>query len=148
MNERQVRNADTVTQTSWRRPVPAAEADDPSCRHVHTPHCPERHFHSDCTCSYSNTHLLQQTVVQKMGHVLYIRSVHSRLKTFCKSFPPQPFLFFVRTVYQYFWAYTFFLLFPFFHFLVVSSVLPSAVWRCWLGGRKGIRPVKNWVVGC
>ena len=20
--------------------------------------------------------------------------------------------------------------------------------RCWLGGRKGIRPVKNWVVGC
>ena len=21
-------------------------------------------------------------------------------------------------------------------------------WRCWLGGRKGIRPVKNWVVGC
>ena len=24
----------------------------------------------------------------------------------------------------------------------------SAIWRCWLGGRKGIRPVKNWVVGC
>ena len=22
------------------------------------------------------------------------------------------------------------------------------IWRCWLGGRKGIRPVKNWVVGC
>ena len=21
-------------------------------------------------------------------------------------------------------------------------------WRCWLGGRKGIRPVKNWVVAC
>ena len=21
------------------------------------------------------------------------------------------------------------------------------LWRCWLGGRKGIRPVKNWVVG-
>ena len=21
-------------------------------------------------------------------------------------------------------------------------------WRCWLGGMKGIRPVKNWVVGC
>jgi len=21
-------------------------------------------------------------------------------------------------------------------------------WRCWLGGRKGIRPVKNWVVEC
>jgi len=21
-------------------------------------------------------------------------------------------------------------------------------WRCWLGGRKGIRPGKNWVVGC
>ena len=26
--------------------------------------------------------------------------------------------------------------------------LPSVLGRCWLGGRKGIRPVKNWVVGC
>ena len=26
-------------------------------------------------------------------------------------------------------------------------VVPSVLWRCWLGGRKGIRPVKNWVVG-
>ena len=25
---------------------------------------------------------------------------------------------------------------------------PSVLWRCWLGGMKGIRPVKNWVVGC
>ena len=25
---------------------------------------------------------------------------------------------------------------------------PSVLWRCWLGGRKGIRPVKNWVMGC
>ena len=24
----------------------------------------------------------------------------------------------------------------------------SALTHCWLGGRKGIRPVKNWVVGC
>ena len=22
------------------------------------------------------------------------------------------------------------------------------LWRCWLGDRKGIRPVKNWTVGC
>ena len=22
------------------------------------------------------------------------------------------------------------------------------LWRCWLGGRKGIQPVKNWVVEC
>jgi len=28
------------------------------------------------------------------------------------------------------------------------SGLPSVLWRCWLGGRKGIRPVKNWAVGC
>ena len=27
-------------------------------------------------------------------------------------------------------------------------MLPSVLWHCWLGGRKGIRPVKNWVVGC
>jgi len=25
--------------------------------------------------------------------------------------------------------------------------LPSVLWRCWLVGRKGIRTVKNWVVG-
>jgi len=28
-----------------------------------------------------------------------------------------------------------------------NSFLPSVLWRCWLGGRKGIRPVKNWVMG-
>ena len=26
-------------------------------------------------------------------------------------------------------------------------IMPSVLWRCWLGGRKGIRPVKNRVVG-
>ena len=26
---------------------------------------------------------------------------------------------------------------------VIRQWLPSVVWRCWLGGRKGIRPVKN-----
>ena len=25
----------------------------------------------------------------------------------------------------------------------VGSPMPSVLWRCWLGGRKGIRPVKN-----
>jgi len=28
-----------------------------------------------------------------------------------------------------------------------SVLMPSVLWRCWLGVRKGIRPVKNWVVG-
>jgi len=23
---------------------------------------------------------------------------------------------------------------------------PSVLWRCWLSGRKGVQPVKNWVV--
>ena len=27
-------------------------------------------------------------------------------------------------------------------------LVPSVLWRCWLGGRKGIRLVKNWVVRC
>ena len=27
------------------------------------------------------------------------------------------------------------------------SLVPSVLWRCWLGGRKGIRPVKNRLVG-
>ena len=26
--------------------------------------------------------------------------------------------------------------------------VPSVLWRCWLGVRKGIQPVKNWVVEC
>ena len=29
-----------------------------------------------------------------------------------------------------------------------KQFVPSVLWRCWLGGRKGIRPVKNWVVRC
>ena len=37
----------------------------------------------------------------------------------------------------------YFLVLLFFLFFAVGSVL----WRCWLGGRKGIRPVKNRVVG-
>ena len=27
-------------------------------------------------------------------------------------------------------------------------IVPSVLWRCWLGGRKGIRPLKNRVVRC
>jgi len=30
----------------------------------------------------------------------------------------------------------------------VTCFVPSVLWRCWLDGRKGIQPVKNWVVGC
>jgi len=33
-------------------------------------------------------------------------------------------------------------------FKSTQKTLPSVLWRCWLGGRKDIRPVKNWVVGC
>ena len=28
----------------------------------------------------------------------------------------------------------------------VHKNMPSVLWCCWLGGRKGIQPVKNWVV--
>ena len=40
-------------------------------------------------------------------------------------------------LYRYFWSH------PFFYCLVFGSILPSVLWRCWLGGRKGIRPVKT-----
>ena len=35
-------------------------------------------------------------------------------------------------------------------FILSFEVLHYAIelWRCWLGSRKGIQPVKNWVVGC
>ena len=32
-------------------------------------------------------------------------------------------------------------------FDIYAHPVPSVLWRCWLGGRKGIRPVKNWVTG-
>jgi len=32
------------------------------------------------------------------------------------------------------------------HCILVGHNMPSVLWRCWLGGRKGILPVKNWVV--
>ena len=34
--------------------------------------------------------------------------------------------------------------------LVIKKFLiePSALWHCWFGGKKGIWPVKDWVVGC
>jgi len=34
-----------------------------------------------------------------------------------------------------------------FALFTVIWYVPSVLWRCWLGSRKGIRPVKNWVVG-
>ena len=35
-----------------------------------------------------------------------------------------------------------------FQIIPSSYNVPSVLWCCWLGGRKGIRPVKNWAVGC
>ena len=32
------------------------------------------------------------------------------------------------------------------HFMAI--IMPSVLWHCWLGGRKDIQPVKNWLVGC
>ena len=32
--------------------------------------------------------------------------------------------------------------------LTLNSFNPSVLRHCWLGGRKGIRPIKNWAVGC
>ena len=32
--------------------------------------------------------------------------------------------------------------------LIMNTWVPSVLWRCWLDGRKGIQPVKNWLVGC
>ena len=32
-------------------------------------------------------------------------------------------------------------------FLLIYCIV-SVLWHCWLGGRKGIRSVKKWVVGC
>ena len=39
-------------------------------------------------------------------------------------------------------------LYLFYIMCLFAWFVPSVLWHCWLGGRKGIRPVKNWVVGC
>jgi len=31
---------------------------------------------------------------------------------------------------------------------VECDIFPSLLWHCWLGDRKGIRPVKNWLLVC
>jgi len=31
---------------------------------------------------------------------------------------------------------------------VKCDIFPSVLWHCWLGDRKGIRPVKSWVLVC
>ena len=36
----------------------------------------------------------------------------------------------------------------YYFFTIIITLVPSVLWRCWLGGRKGIRPVKTWVMGC
>jgi len=30
--------------------------------------------------------------------------------------------------------------------IIIYTSGASVLWRCWLGGRKGIRPIKNWVL--
>jgi len=37
---------------------------------------------------------------------------------------------------------------PYFHMYPLNNTLRSVLWRCWLDARKGIWPVKNWMVGC
>ena len=34
----------------------------------------------------------------------------------------------------------------YFHSPIAVHLWPSVLWCCWLGGRKGIRPVNNWVL--
>jgi len=36
----------------------------------------------------------------------------------------------------------------FLYIVNICNILPSVLWCCWLGSKKGIRSVKNWVVGC
>ena len=44
----------------------------------------------------------------------------------------------IQLTYNVFWIYV---------SLTCNFFIPSMLWRCWLGSWKGIRPVKNWVVG-
>ena len=48
----------------------------------------------------------------------------------------------------YFWLLWFLITSIYVEVHRMNDVVPSVLWHCWLGSRKGIRPVKNWVVGC
>jgi len=37
---------------------------------------------------------------------------------------------------------------PFYGHCKPHNLLPQVLWRCWLGGRKGVQSVRNWVMGC
>jgi len=68
------------------------------------------------------------------------QTTHGHLAAFCITFCRPPLI--ITLV-----------LFIFTLMLLIStlsfhSLLPSVLWCCWLDGRNGIRPVKNWLVGC
>jgi len=91
------------------------------------PYCAGLHSYQSALQAY---HYLPTVILVIIG----IPSLtHSRLKSFlfCKSSLPQPFLFLLQDS-----------LYEFPRLFTVTSV-PSVLWHCWLGGRKGIRPVKN-----
>ena len=53
--------------------------------------------------------------------------------------------------FHFIWALDYIIFFYRLHctvFIWSYCLLPSVLWYCWLGGRKGIQPVKNWVVRC
>jgi len=35
-----------------------------------------------------------------------------------------------------------------FYYFLISCEVPSVLWHCYLGIRKSIQPVKNWVMSC
>jgi len=100
--------------------------------------CPIRHFH---------THLLQMIsfTFSKMKVVLCQTQMQQVNGLILSRFGD-----------IYIWAYVFclqcsktwLLLLLSKDFCDILQWMPSVLWRCWLCGRKGIRPVKNWVVGC
>ena len=80
-------------------------------------------------------------LIQFLILALYIYIVCS----FITYASPHPFTFFLTYLLPY-------LHFPYYWHMVgllqcACIDMPLVLWRCWLGFRKGIRPVKNWVVG-
>ena len=108
---------------------------------------------------YASLHLAQEITMPAPHHLVFYRpdalpaaqptaSKHWR-QQHCDIFINQLLLLSQMSVFFFNFLHSRKFCVPFFaKWCIDVDILPSLLWHCWLGDRKGIRPVKNWVMGC
>ena len=94
--------------------------------------------HPSVPASLSLSTLSFYTCMPDVGYVTVPRS----LSFLCLN-PPILILSALSVLNRYLWLSFLFLFFILFSIFCPLRSLPSVLWRCWLGGRKGTQPVKN-----